>query len=594
MGRMFLAMNGKRINSLDDLRANFNPDQMLSFYRSGRLQKWLEECGATEELENINSIESGYDDAILLSMLMAVFGLSDEQIQAVDAARTEQVKQEEDKRQEEIPKSEQDNEEEEEEEKEEEYEANWNVCQLPKSALKGSLLKDTFEATTEEIALERLSTNKIITGTTQQNFISKAFFFDGYFWAKLCENGPFDEIWGKGKDGIHWTIDTELCELIHENCFGVERIKVTRNCVLLMGKTTNSRQYLVYTSDDGWEINSLDVDSIMNSPEYESDIEDVFAGDNCYGIACVRRWETGIFSKEYHVEHNLFLSDCLSSSNESDFKMLYDFRRFGTSDVKAYIFKERLFVLGGDYDFNFMYAELDSENPSANPLLELDGATVKVDDKIFVFDDVMFVVSKIDKYASEDERHKPIFTKDGMEWQTCEIDSDKVIDIVFDGVLYYAICEGEKSGHTTIYSSETCETWEELQDIVFSPGENESVSVAGNDVLILFNGSTTGKYILYSSREHSEPTYDVKQYVSVALEAGEKIQKIIAKEVNIKQETINMDTDLYSDLKLEEWRVRLLSFIIGDAFGVKFQENEMPTNIAKIANYIADKHFQKK
>ena len=82
MARIFLAMKGKRINSLDDLRNNFDASAMMSFYRSGRLQKWLEEIGAADELENINSFEEGYDEATLASMLMAVFDLSDEQIAA--------------------------------------------------------------------------------------------------------------------------------------------------------------------------------------------------------------------------------------------------------------------------------------------------------------------------------------------------------------------------------------------------------------------------------------------------------------------------------------------------------------------------------
>ena len=84
MARIFLAMNGKRINTLDDLRSNFNGKQMLSFYRAGRLQKWLEELGENDLLETVRDFQNeNYDDETLLSMLMASFELDDQQIAEV-------------------------------------------------------------------------------------------------------------------------------------------------------------------------------------------------------------------------------------------------------------------------------------------------------------------------------------------------------------------------------------------------------------------------------------------------------------------------------------------------------------------------------
>ncbi|MCQ2351919.1 MAG: hypothetical protein MJ033_00380 [Victivallaceae bacterium] len=91
MARIFLALNGKQIKSLDDLKANFNAKQVLGFYKVKRLQAWLEEQGLTEILENIHSFEEGLDDETLLSMLMAVFELDDAKIAEVE----EQIKEQE-------------------------------------------------------------------------------------------------------------------------------------------------------------------------------------------------------------------------------------------------------------------------------------------------------------------------------------------------------------------------------------------------------------------------------------------------------------------------------------------------------------------
>ena len=81
MARIFMAMNGKKINTLDDLRTNFNGKQMLDFYRAGRLQKWLEELGENDLLETLRDFQKeNYDDETLLSMLMAAFELDEKTV----------------------------------------------------------------------------------------------------------------------------------------------------------------------------------------------------------------------------------------------------------------------------------------------------------------------------------------------------------------------------------------------------------------------------------------------------------------------------------------------------------------------------------
>ena len=78
MARIFLAMNGKRINTLEELRLNFNGKQMLAFYKSQRLNKWLEESCMPELLETVKEFQSEeYDDETLLSNLMAIFEIDD-------------------------------------------------------------------------------------------------------------------------------------------------------------------------------------------------------------------------------------------------------------------------------------------------------------------------------------------------------------------------------------------------------------------------------------------------------------------------------------------------------------------------------------
>ena len=91
MARIFMAMNGKKINTLDDLRTNFNGKQMLDFYRAGRLQKWLEELGENDLLETLRDFQKeNYDDETLLSMLMAAFELDEKRIvEVTDAIQAE-------------------------------------------------------------------------------------------------------------------------------------------------------------------------------------------------------------------------------------------------------------------------------------------------------------------------------------------------------------------------------------------------------------------------------------------------------------------------------------------------------------------------
>ncbi len=52
-----LVLNGKSIDSIDDIAENFVEEDVLREFRSGSLSSWLEEYGYEEELERVRSIK---------------------------------------------------------------------------------------------------------------------------------------------------------------------------------------------------------------------------------------------------------------------------------------------------------------------------------------------------------------------------------------------------------------------------------------------------------------------------------------------------------------------------------------------------------
>ncbi len=75
-----LLLDKHPVRDLDDLRANFNLDDLLTAYHSHTLHRWLEVRGLTAELEQLNAIESTDE----LSIASALCELFQENISEVD------------------------------------------------------------------------------------------------------------------------------------------------------------------------------------------------------------------------------------------------------------------------------------------------------------------------------------------------------------------------------------------------------------------------------------------------------------------------------------------------------------------------------
>ena len=219
MARIFFALNGKKINSLEELRENFNAKQMLAHYKSTHLHKWLEAQGLSDELENLNSFDSEMDDDTLLSMLMALFELSDEQIAKVEAQmpKPEPAKEEMPAAPPEpvappspapavvstgtassdMP------------------EVEWKKCVLPRKTVDGMITaatEATFELECQEESLEDMISPEWLT-------IKQMFFRNGSFYALAATGAPGEmvltekyklkyqeKVLLKSGDGIEWKV----------------------------------------------------------------------------------------------------------------------------------------------------------------------------------------------------------------------------------------------------------------------------------------------------------------------------------------------------------------------------------------------------
>lgn len=101
MARFALFTNGARVETLDELKENFNIKDMENNFRTKSLHRWLAEKGLRDELQRIENIPSDGDISILL---MECFTLSEEQKAAVkqraedDAKRIQEEQKAEEKR----------------------------------------------------------------------------------------------------------------------------------------------------------------------------------------------------------------------------------------------------------------------------------------------------------------------------------------------------------------------------------------------------------------------------------------------------------------------------------------------------------------
>ena len=78
MARFALFTNGVKVETLDELRENYNINDMLQNFESKALHRWLATKGYEEELKKVESIMDGtLDDSV--DLLMDCFALSEEQ-----------------------------------------------------------------------------------------------------------------------------------------------------------------------------------------------------------------------------------------------------------------------------------------------------------------------------------------------------------------------------------------------------------------------------------------------------------------------------------------------------------------------------------
>lgn len=68
-----LIVNDEVIRNIEDLKENFNIDDIYELYQNGVLQKWLEVRNYKEILEEVNSIDSSLEDKEIVIELLNVF-----------------------------------------------------------------------------------------------------------------------------------------------------------------------------------------------------------------------------------------------------------------------------------------------------------------------------------------------------------------------------------------------------------------------------------------------------------------------------------------------------------------------------------------
>ena len=81
MARFALFTNGVKVETLDELKENFNIKNMLENFRNGSLERWLAENRFSGEVEQVSQIKKDSSDQSVIFRLFTIFSLSDEQIE---------------------------------------------------------------------------------------------------------------------------------------------------------------------------------------------------------------------------------------------------------------------------------------------------------------------------------------------------------------------------------------------------------------------------------------------------------------------------------------------------------------------------------
>ena len=91
MARFALFLNGVKVETLDELKENFNIMDMLANFRNKGLHRWLAMNRLTEELSQIEAISGQVDDDII-NELARVFGVSADMIKEQSRLQMQAVK----------------------------------------------------------------------------------------------------------------------------------------------------------------------------------------------------------------------------------------------------------------------------------------------------------------------------------------------------------------------------------------------------------------------------------------------------------------------------------------------------------------------
>ncbi|MBR0204816.1 MAG: hypothetical protein IJQ56_10660, partial [Synergistaceae bacterium] len=70
-----LTCNGQPIRTLDDLRNNFEVEDVLSYYQNGLLLRWLDVRGFTQEFNAVKAISSR-DEIEIIKSLVKIFAVT--------------------------------------------------------------------------------------------------------------------------------------------------------------------------------------------------------------------------------------------------------------------------------------------------------------------------------------------------------------------------------------------------------------------------------------------------------------------------------------------------------------------------------------
>ena len=90
-----LVLNGKSIDTIDDIAENFVEADVLRAFCNGSLTSWLEEYGYEEELERVKSIKPTASSIRVLAGISEALNLDDDVIAAAAEHRAEQQRKEE-------------------------------------------------------------------------------------------------------------------------------------------------------------------------------------------------------------------------------------------------------------------------------------------------------------------------------------------------------------------------------------------------------------------------------------------------------------------------------------------------------------------